>query len=117
MGCSAAIAMRYVVMSHDAAATSVPASRVMAGSATTSIVELSGTSALPIATDRISFGSREVMLGGRPHESLTPEDREAEREHIVRVREVSPSASRCDADDGARCCVEVKLTRDAVTFP
>jgi hypothetical protein len=47
--------MRYVVISHDAAAISVPASRAIAGSATTSIVELSGTSALPMAIDKMSF--------------------------------------------------------------
>src|SRR5438045_9657025 len=55
MGCNAAIAMRYVVMSHDAAARSTPASRAIAGRATTSMVEFRGTSALPSAMEPISL--------------------------------------------------------------
>src|SRR3954463_7874471 len=60
--------MRYVVMSHDADARSVPASRAMNGNATTSIVEFSGTSAFPIAIEPMSCRAerltREAYRGG-----------------------------------------------------
>src|SRR5438445_7755163 len=65
IGWSAAMAMRYVVMSHDADARSEPASRAVAGSATTSIVEFSGTSAFPSAIEPMSFSEARVIATER----------------------------------------------------
>ena len=55
------------------------------------------------------------MLGGEPHESLTPEDREAEREQSVRVGQVGPRELRDATQTVAHgVAVEVQLARDAV---
>src|SRR4030081_2151766 len=65
MGCSEAIAIRYDVTIHEVAATSTRRSRATCGSATTIMVEFSGTSRLLIATEMAS--QRDVtgaILGG-----------------------------------------------------
>ena len=51
MGLERGIAMRYDVTIHDVSATSTPRSRATCGSATTIIVEFSGTRRLPSATE------------------------------------------------------------------
>ena len=55
------------------------------------------------------------MLGGEPHEGLTPEDRQAQREQRVGIGEVS-ARELCDAPKAMTNGVpmEVQLARDAV---
>src|SRR5438105_1428772 len=67
IGCSAAIAMRYEVMIQLVSATSTRRSRATCGKATTIIVEFSGTSRLPRATEIASHRVVTApMLGREP---------------------------------------------------
>src|SRR6267143_3153486 len=66
IGCSEAIAIRYEVTIHDVSPTSTPRSRATCGRATTIIVEFSGTSRLPSATDSASdLKFTSPILGGK----------------------------------------------------
>ncbi len=65
IGWSEAIAMRYEVMSQASVTRSAPRSRPMSGSATTIIVEFSGTSRLPSATAKTNAGIRGIRRAGR----------------------------------------------------
>ena len=60
--------MRYDVMSHADERRSAPRSRAMSGSATTIIVEFSGTSRLPSAIANTNAGMRGIkrMTGAAP---------------------------------------------------
>src|SRR5437773_5717719 len=81
IGCSAAIAMRYEVTIQLVSATSTLRSRATCGRATTIIVEFSGTSRLPSATEIASHRAfRSISRPGLGARGVGAPGRVAERE-------------------------------------